>query len=61
MTGCLGLEDIDITILSKHAPGSNHFTWTLDGDVIAHRISLEVSKILKFFDLLGTVHTLHRQ
>ena len=36
VTGCVGLEDLELTIMSSHAKGSNHFTWTKDGDVIAH-------------------------
>ena len=33
MTGCLGSEDILFTIMSAHAPDSNHFLWTKEGHV----------------------------
>jgi hypothetical protein len=33
MTGCLGSEDILLTIMSSHAPGSTRFLWTKEGDV----------------------------
>ena len=34
MTGCVGFEDVEVTIMSTHSPGSTHFTWTQDGNVI---------------------------
>ena len=33
MTGCLGAEDVLVTIMSVHAPDSTHFLWTKDGEV----------------------------
>ena len=33
MTGCVGLEDVDLTILSNHAEKSSMFQWTKDGHV----------------------------
>lgn len=33
MTGCIGSEDIEFTILSKHAPESGMFKWNIDGQV----------------------------
>ena len=33
MTGCVGSEDIDLTILSNHAEKSSMFQWTKDGHV----------------------------
>ena len=33
MTGCLGSDDVEFTIMSTHALGSNGFVWSKDGDV----------------------------
>ena len=33
MTGCLGSEDVEFTILSKHAAKSNLLKWTKEGNV----------------------------
>jgi len=33
MTGCLGSDDIDFTIMSSHASGSTMFHWSKEGDV----------------------------
>merc|ERR1739844_415242 len=33
MTGCVGSQDVQFTILSKHAPNSSTFKWTKDGKV----------------------------
>merc|ERR1712001_75178 len=33
MTGCVGSEDVDLTILSTHAIGSSMFRWAKDGKV----------------------------
>ena len=33
MTGCPGLEDVELTILSEHAPGSGMFIWHKNGMV----------------------------
>ena len=33
MTGCIGSEDVDFTILSEHAPESRLFKWTKEGHV----------------------------
>merc|ERR1739844_796269 len=33
MTGCIGSQDVQFTILSKHAPNSSTFKWTKDGNV----------------------------
>ena len=33
MTGCLGLDDIELTILSTHIPNSIGFIWTKEGKV----------------------------
>ena len=33
VTGCPGLEDVDLTILSEHAPGTGMFKWYKNGRV----------------------------
>ena len=33
MTGCVGSEDVEFTILSKHAAQSNLLKWTKEGNV----------------------------
>ena len=33
MTGCIGLEDVQFTIISKHATTSPYLTWFKDGSV----------------------------
>merc|ERR1711971_1308841 len=33
MTGCVGSQDVQFTILSKHAPKSSTFKWTKNGNV----------------------------
>ena len=33
MTGCIGSEDIEFTILSEHAPETSLFKWKIDGNV----------------------------
>ena len=45
MTGCYGKEDVQFTILSKHAEGSVFYKWTKNGDVhvieslLQHKVS----------------------
>ena len=41
MTGCYGEEDVEFSILSKHAVGSGMYKWTQNGDVqiINHPLS----------------------
>ena len=45
MTGCLGSDDIDFTIMSSHASGSTMFHWSKEGDVrlIEHHLSKPVN------------------
>ena len=33
MTGCVGFEDVELTVLSTHATYSPMFKWTKDGNV----------------------------
>ena len=42
MTGCFGSEDVEVTIMSSHAPGSTGFVWTKEGEIHAVDIDHEV-------------------
>ena len=33
MTGCLGSDDIELTIMSSHSAGSTAFVWTKEGEI----------------------------
>ena len=33
MTGCFGSDDIEFTIMSRHATGSTGFVWTKEGEI----------------------------
>ena len=48
MTGCLGFDDVELTIMSTHAIGSNGFVWSKEGDVHMVKPNQEV-----IFSLLG--------
>ena len=39
MTGCVGMEDVVFTILSRHATDSSHFVWTKEGKI--HTVELD--------------------
>ena len=39
MTGCIGMEDVVFTIMSKHATDSVNFVWTKDGET--HSVELD--------------------
>ena len=45
MTGCLGSDNIDFTIMSTHTSGSAMFHWSKEGDVrlIEHPFSNKVN------------------
>ena len=45
MTGCPGLEDVELTILSEHAPGSGMFKWHKNGMVENLEIPFKVDTI----------------
>ena len=42
MTGCLGFDDVELTIMSTHAIGSNSFVWLKEGDVLMVESDQEV-------------------
>ena len=39
MTGCVGKEDVVLTIMSRHATDSSHFVWTKEGKI--HIVELD--------------------
>ena len=39
MTGCVGKEDVVLTIMSRHATDSSHFVWTKEGKI--HTVELD--------------------
>ena len=39
MTGCIGMEDVVFTIMSKHATDSVNFVWTKEGKI--HTVELD--------------------
>ena len=54
MTGCIGSEDIEFTIMSRHAK-SSMFRWTKDGNVEIldfFKVSSRLSKGLVLFTIL---------
>ena len=51
MTGCVGSEDLDFTILSDHVNGPTLFKWTKEGNVeVLH--SSDPSKVVNLSFLL---------
>ena len=47
MTGCVGSEDIDFTIMSSHATKSAMFKWSKDGHVEIIESPFKVNEIKK--------------
>ena len=52
VTGCVGSEDVDFTILSAHSTGSSMFKWTKEGrvEVVNQKVSL-IAPIGGFYSL----------
>ena len=44
MTGCLGLDDIEFTIMSTHSVGSTGYIWTKAGEIHTIDINQDVRK-----------------
>ena len=42
MTGCVGSQDVQFTILSKHSPKSSTFKWTKDGNIENMKVFLSL-------------------
>ena len=51
MTGCIGEEDVEFTILSTHATNSPMFKWTKEGKVEVVEKSNEVKRLIDLFKL----------
>merc|ERR1712172_424422 len=49
MTGCVGSQDVQFTILSKHAPNSSTFKWTKDGNVELIKNSIHGNRVAIHF------------
>ena len=49
MTGCIGEEDVEFTILSTHATNSPMFKWTKEGKVEVVEKSNEVERLIDLF------------
>ena len=49
MTGCVGSEDVEFTILSEHAPESGMFKWNIDGQVENLENPFEVLQFKSYF------------
>ena len=61
MTGCLGSDDVELTIMSTHAIGSNGFVWSKEGDIHIVKSNQEVIFYLRMcskFVILITCHEL---
>ena len=43
MTGCVGSQDVQFTILSKHSPKSSTFKWTKDGNIENMKVLFHLS------------------
>ena len=43
MTGCVGSQDVQFTILSKHSPKSSTFKWTKDGNIENMKVFFHLS------------------
>ena len=43
MTGCIGSQDVQFTILSKHDPKSSTFKWTKDGNVELMKVNMHLN------------------
>ena len=47
MTGCIGLEDVEFTILSKRTKYSHMYRWTKEGHVILIQSAFKVNILNK--------------
>ena len=55
MTGCVGSEDVEFTILSNHVTNSPRFKWTKDGQVIVIDSSNKVPYFQRLFNYLSLI------
>ena len=49
MTGCIGKEDVELTIFSTHATNSPMFKWTKEGKVEVVEKSNKVHRLLLMY------------
>ena len=59
MTGCIGSEDIEFTIMSEHTSDSGLYKWTKDGNIENIEVPLEVSSNLRVILILYKHHFLY--
>ena len=62
MDGSLGFDDVELTIMSTHAIGSNSFVWLKEGDVLIVESDQEVIfyfKMCSKFVILLACHELY--
>jgi hypothetical protein len=60
MTGCIGSEDIDFTIMSSHATKSAMFKWSKDGHVEIIESPFKVKNILQFINTTSKMKNQYR-
>jgi hypothetical protein len=60
MTGCIGSEDIDFTIMSSHATKSAMFKWSKDGHVEIIESPFKVKNILQFINTTSRMKNQYR-
>ena len=48
MTGCLGSDNVEFTIMSKHTVDSNSFVWSKNGAIHVINSDPNVSTVLRF-------------
>ena len=60
MTGCVGSEDIDFTIISSHATKSAMFKWSKDGHVEIIESPFKVKNCMGIFFFLEFINTTFR-
>ena len=58
MTGCLGSEDVELTILSTHATKAHAFKWTKDNNVeildSSSNVKIKVSILFTYLNIFST-------
>ena len=55
MTGCVGIEDVEFTILSTHASKNSKFKWTKEGNVETFEVNIYYQLIFIFFHLIKQI------
>lgn len=60
MTGCVGSEDIDFTIMSSHATKSAMFKWSKDGHVEIIESPFKVKNHMQFINTTSRMKNQNR-